>query len=897
MQTVNLLLNLYDGSSAPIMTGSVQVYAPAGSCPFTVTDASPAVFTWTPAETFAAAGLTMLPDGTGITLSGGSLPAPFVAGITYWIVASSGAAFQLAETPGGSPIASSAAGSGTLTVTQYSLSSLSPRTSVSLPAARPAPDGRADADQVPVANGDRAAWVRATPMAQPELMPPPSDTPTAGAVQAAVADGTAWTWGQLTPALIGSARPATVVVAASNASSTTKAAADFVCTGNSSTGGDNATIQAALQSIQSANQGRLLLSEGIFWRTSPIYLDTNNLTVEGQGDATQFTIASNGYGSAHMIIGSNGTYDGVTYTGGNTAPTSVPTEITLRNMLFQDYASNGTALPGSASGLICRGSVVLIDNISVKGVGLDGIRWEGFRRMGAVGTLGAPVPTTPAWGTAEAWAVTMASPPAVPFTCIVTPAGGGNYDPEIVNVTAVAGTSWTVQRAYMQTTAQTHASGSSIAVLNVTNTYNNVTSNAYVFQAQRAGLLTQQGLNDSEWLACIVNGGSSATQMVTQYGIWAGGSNCRWVACHPYFCATNGFYGNPQTAGQPIHAILGGEYETNGSAGIAIQQAAHCTIQGGVSLFANGAYDIALSGIPDFSIGDVWMNSAAYRHIQVTNCTQGTIHDVRMSGQNTGSMMQIVGPGLYANAEIIIHDCVFGASGGSYPTALELNNVAGVTVHHNILEQSIIESGTSDYNVITGNTLVNPVSTVNVLGPHTRSYDNTGVSDYQYSRATTITALSDRLYQLDGTNNTVALSPPGAGAGPVALAGSSVGVTLPTTSIALATGPSTWPASGTALIPVTGGYTLVNYQSRAGGNSLTGCTGGTGTTVAGTAYICPDPSLNFQAVATNTTNAVTISVPPGMTVNGNPNPLTMTSGRLYTAVLGFTPTAVNWAIY
>ena len=94
---------------------------PAGPASFTATNASPAVFTWTP-----TAALTALPNGTGVQLSGGSLPAGFVAATTYYVVASSGSTFELAATPGGSALASTGSGSGNVSVVQYNLSALTP---------------------------------------------------------------------------------------------------------------------------------------------------------------------------------------------------------------------------------------------------------------------------------------------------------------------------------------------------------------------------------------------------------------------------------------------------------------------------------------------------------------------------------------------------------------------------------------------------------------------------------------------------------------------------------------------------------------------------------------------------------------------------------------------------
>jgi len=94
---------------------------PAGPAAFTATHATPAVFTWTPTSA-----LTKLPNGTGVQLSGGSLPAPFVAATTYYVIAASGDTFELAATPGGGPIASTAVGTGNLQVVQYNLSALEP---------------------------------------------------------------------------------------------------------------------------------------------------------------------------------------------------------------------------------------------------------------------------------------------------------------------------------------------------------------------------------------------------------------------------------------------------------------------------------------------------------------------------------------------------------------------------------------------------------------------------------------------------------------------------------------------------------------------------------------------------------------------------------------------------
>ncbi len=90
-------------------------FLPAGPLSFTAADASPCVFT-APGSSYA--------DGAMLSLSGASLPGGFTAGTTYYVVNASGDTFELAATPGGSPLGSTSAGSGTVQTGAVYLSSL-----------------------------------------------------------------------------------------------------------------------------------------------------------------------------------------------------------------------------------------------------------------------------------------------------------------------------------------------------------------------------------------------------------------------------------------------------------------------------------------------------------------------------------------------------------------------------------------------------------------------------------------------------------------------------------------------------------------------------------------------------------------------------------------------------
>lgn len=95
-------------------------YLPAGPASFTAASGSPSI-AWT-----AGGGLMSLPVGTGVKLTGTSLPGGFTAGTLYYVVASSGLTAELATSAGGNPITAASDGSGTLTVVQRNLSSVTP---------------------------------------------------------------------------------------------------------------------------------------------------------------------------------------------------------------------------------------------------------------------------------------------------------------------------------------------------------------------------------------------------------------------------------------------------------------------------------------------------------------------------------------------------------------------------------------------------------------------------------------------------------------------------------------------------------------------------------------------------------------------------------------------------
>lgn len=144
----------FTGMPGPLESFTFLV--PAGPASFTAASGTPGVVTWT-----ATSALTKLPAGTGVKLSGGSLPAGVTAGTTYYVTGGSGQTLNLAASPSGPAIAFTGSGSGTLTVASYYLSGLDPVAfSQSYSRFLMVPYGTAEAGQVPVATGagNATAW-------------------------------------------------------------------------------------------------------------------------------------------------------------------------------------------------------------------------------------------------------------------------------------------------------------------------------------------------------------------------------------------------------------------------------------------------------------------------------------------------------------------------------------------------------------------------------------------------------------------------------------------------------------------------------------------------------------------------------------------------------------------
>lgn len=96
----------------------------------------------------------------------------------------------------------------------------------------------------------------------------------------------------------------TLVIAAANSSDSTKARADFICLGTSSTGGDHLVFQLAIQTLLGFGGGRLLVCEGDYYFSGTVHLASAaigfGLRIEGMGAGATRLHMANG-ANVHMF--------------------------------------------------------------------------------------------------------------------------------------------------------------------------------------------------------------------------------------------------------------------------------------------------------------------------------------------------------------------------------------------------------------------------------------------------------------------------------------------------------------------------------------------------------------------------------------------------------------------
>ncbi len=693
---------------------------------------------------------------------------------------------------------------------------------------------------------------------------------------------------------IATGRGATIFVAASDTSSAGQAGADYVCTGTSTTGGDEVIINAA---IAEAQGGKVVLLEGNYWRTKPITCDYDYTVLEGQGPATTIAVPTSGVspsGYASIIFGNTRTLTGSS----------------IRHLRVQPQGPGTDLVSGSGNGIAYRCNDGRIEDVTVQSCSGDGWKIGGCTNASLQVTVTQPIDAV-AGLTEQTWSVSAVPPIALPAWAKVVPPSysgtPGNDDGiETVAITATGSNTVTVVRGWQSTPVEAIASNALLIPLDLVYEVAGATLNT-AFPGGN-GMVIEATVQNSEFTRCVVNGGMKLDPPRGSHGIVAFGGINKLLYCHPYFNPLDGLYVDCRgVGGMGAMQVIGGEYETNGNAGISMINAYYMQVSG-TKHYANGLASILLQecdrAILDGvnSLYNAGESSPDFQHIFSNSCQRTTISGgLFQLGEATAIVINGYSPGTS------VHDnTVYGLDPSApYANAIRLSGCYDVDVIDNIVDRPILEDTTpgGDFNRIWGNRILDTnnatgatLAGVYTNGPHTVAHENLGQGDKVYNSDSTFTAVLRKTHLVSAPNGGTTVTLPGAGyfgaSTNVALASGSQGVALPQGTLTLAGAPAYVPIAGQVMVPVAGGqWSLVTYSS-INGAVMSGCVGGSGTTTTGNVYLLPPDGEEFSIAQTNNSNTVTLQAPPGSLINGEAS-FTLTPQRVYRVML----CSGNWNAY
>lgn len=699
--------------------------------------------------------------------------------------------------------------------------------------------------------------------------------------------------GTASPA-IATGRGATITVAAANSSEASKVGADYVCTGTSRTGGDEVVINAALDEAQG---GRVVLLDGIYWRTNPIICDSDYTVLEGQGHGTTIAVPTSGVspsGYASIIFGNTRTLTGSA----------------IRHLRVQPQGSGTDLVSGSGNGIAFRCNDGRLENVTVQSCAGDGWKIGGCTNTSLQVTVTQAI-DAPVGLTEQTWSVSAVPAIKLPaFAKVVSPSytgTPGNDDSiETVAITATGNNTVTVVRGWDSTPIS--AIGSNARLIPMDTLYEVLGTTLNATFPGGNGMVIEATVENSEFIRCVVNGGMRLDPPRGAHGIVAFGGINKLLLCHAYFNPLNGLYVDCRgVGGMGAMQVSGGEYETNRQSGISLINAYYMQISG-PKFYANGSASIhlqvcdraTLDGVN--SLYNAGQSDPGFQHVYSDNSQRTVISGgLFQFGEATAIVINGFSPGTSVHNNV-----VYGLDPSvPYANAIRLSGCYDVDVIDNIVDRPIQEDATpgGDFNRIWGNRILDTnnatgaaLAGVYTNGPHTVAHQNLGQSDKVYSSDSTLTAVLRKTHLVSAPPGGMTVTFPGAGyfgaSTNVALASGSQGVALPQGTLTLAGGPAYVPIAGQVMVPVTGGlWSFVTYSS-INGAVMSGLVGGHGTTTTGNVYLLPPDGEEFSIAQMNDSDPVTLQAPPGSLINGGSS-FRLTPHRVYRVMIS----DGNWNAY
>jgi hypothetical protein len=241
-----------------------------------------------------------------------------------------------------------------------------------------------------------------------------------------------------------------------------------------------------------------------------------------------------------------------------------------------------------------------------------------------------------------------------------------------------------------------------------TTVYDVTMSNCYAQYPGQAGLYADANYDNCEFTVCKFVGGSQLETPTGTYGINSMASEQKFLNCHCYFWPDGGAAFGLSEVEQPgAITIIGGEYETNGGAGITMAGIYGFKIIG-ADLYANTGADITVTN--SSSQGDIdgcFCTSSISQNIYLASVSDTAVHsNMLVNATNAGIKCDASSP---ANSQLMIYGNSITSTGTA---SVILDEVTHSVVFGNFVTNGIAESGGASGNLVTGNVVTGGSVTV-----------------------------------------------------------------------------------------------------------------------------------------------------------------------------------------
>lgn len=255
--------------------------------------------------------------------------------------------------------------------------------------------------------------------------------------------------------------------------------------------------------------------------------------------------------------------------------------------------------------------------------------------------------------------------------------------------------------------------GVRISSYDASNVFEHIFDDVTIVEAGNDCFYVDSYVFNAEFIRVIAHGGKNLGSPRGRYGIYDKSTQCKFVACHPYYNVNHGFY---KDAGKEA-VVIGGEFENNTGAGLRLLSVIGCHIEGAL-FYGNGGIDINPSSCTQTRVIGNICRSTSSTGIYVSAGSRNLV----LGNVVTGSLTLGIRIGDGAQYCRVDGNQVYSITSGS--ASIRISDSSENEITNNSTDITISESGTSNNNRIFENHISS--GSITVTGAATKTFRNKG---------------------------------------------------------------------------------------------------------------------------------------------------------------------------